>query len=59
MTIYMFISAILMVLLIGFLLLITLGVVNTIYTISVSYKASEGKYYDYPMPFATSYRIYE
>jgi uncharacterized Tic20 family protein len=48
MTIYMIISAILILLVIGFVLLIVLAILWFIFIIIASIKASEGKIYKYP-----------
>jgi len=47
--IYSIISAILMIVLIGFLLIIALGVMNLVFSIIAAIKASEGNTYQYPL----------
>jgi len=47
--IYSIISAILMIILIGFLLIIALGIMNLVFSIIAAIKASEGKTYQYPL----------
>lgn len=48
MTIYMIISAILILLFVGVFMVMILMVVNVVYTVIAAIKASEGTYYEYP-----------
>ena len=48
MTIYLIVSAILMLFVVGFLLLIVVMILNIVYTVIAAIKASEGQSYRYP-----------
>jgi len=48
-TIYMFISAILVLIVVGILLLIAIAVVGLVLTIVAAIKANNGEYYEYPL----------
>ncbi len=47
--IYSFVSVLLMVILIGIVFLFVLGILNMVFCIIATVKASEGKYWKYPM----------
>lgn len=49
MTIYMFLSAILILLIIGIFLLIALGIINVIFIIIASIRANSGEEFTYPL----------
>jgi uncharacterized protein len=47
--IYSFVSVLLMVIIIGIVFLVALGILNMVFCIMATVKASEGKYWKYPL----------